>query len=107
MSTREMCLGSGAQPTAALSQLGGRAGCVRALPSPGSPATALGGEKPGRSTAQDNLREGASQGRGGENVFQAEPSISKGRTGAQRGHENRSPPPLLSVFVSFYLPSAA
>lgn len=62
------------------------------------------------STVRDNLREGAGQGRGGGEMClrQTEPSISKGRTGAQRGHENHPPPPpLLSVFVSFYLPSAA
>lgn len=48
VSTKDMWLSSGTQPTATLSQLGGRAGCVRAraLPSVGSPARALGCEKP-------------------------------------------------------------
>lgn len=90
-SMREMWLSAGARPAATLSQLGGRAGCVRAgaLPSVGSPARER--ETLQHGTALDNSRDWVAW--GGLRKRVSEPSVSKGRTGMQRGREKRSPPP--------------
>lgn len=94
-SMREMWLSAGAQPAATLSQLGGRAGCVRAgaLPSVGSPARER--ETLQHGTALDNSREGVAWGGLRENAF---PSPVFQKAELERRGDGRSGLLLLLLF---------